>query len=277
MYKLRFTAATEAELSAAQSDVALLPLLVVDRATQCSLSPPHHSLHQPSQHENEERFHFQPLARESPHSPLLLSPTGWLEDEEALEEEGSEQETTLHPALPRTVERVSVPFYSGQPCAELCAGSLGFYRYESPPGVLGLSPPPLRSSVLAMLNVPASMTSAELLQFIGAYLRCVRYARLVRDSSRPHAHCVLLHFVSPGLAERFRRDFHGRRFNSLEPEVLLAVHVAAIELARPQPPPLAAVRVGVKLVVTTLERGIDGALQPAGTPAGWSPASALEA
>ena len=31
-------------------------------------------------------------------------------------------------------------------------------------------------------------------------------------------------------AERFRRDYHGTRFHSLEPEVVLAVHLAHLEL-----------------------------------------------
>ena len=47
-------------------------------------------------------------------------------------------------------------------------------------------------------------------------------------------------------------------------QVLLAVHVAEIEFAKPQPPPPPDVRVSLHLLVTTLQRGIDGALQPAG-------------
>jgi hypothetical protein len=308
MYKLRFTPETEEELRQQLTDEALVPTVVIDRGVQCNLpgAPQGRPESSAGAHRTEAGCDGLPYASEGLFRPLAFtadrraertsarslagdsvdadgawgtgglvsprlapspSPTTWLDEVGVCEPASAE-------ASPggdvRGVERAVVPFYSGQPCAELCAGSVGFYRYESPAGVLGLSPPPLRSSLLALLNVPASMTSAELLQFIGAYLRCVRYARLVRDASRPHVHCVLLHLVSPAVAERFRRDFHGRRFNSLEPEVLLVVHVAAIELAPPQPPPALDVRVGVTLVVTTLERGLDGALQTAGTPNGWS-------
>lgn len=290
MYKLRFTPETEAELRRQLADEALVPTVVIDSGVQCDLlGAPQEGVSAQSEglfrslasfgDRHVERRSARSVAEDSTDaddacgasglaSPSLApSPTTWLDEVGVCEQASNEASPGDEP---RGVERAVVPFYSGQPCAELCAGSVGFYRYESPSGVLGLSPPPLRSSLLAMLNVPASMTSAELLQFIGAYLRCVRHARLVRDASRPHAHCVLLHFVTPAVGERFRRDFHGRRFNSLEPEVLLVVHVAAIELAPPQPPPVPAVRVGVTLVVTTLERGIDGSLQPAGTPTGWS-------
>ena len=267
MYKLRFTAETEAELLRAQADEAYFPTVVIDRAVQCD---PVAESGWPQLGDGSggggagaaagEVAPFQSLARreERPSSSSLAaldevglcfsggasspafggssppvrsggpSPAPWNLDEEEVgeaEEGGS-------------VERVVLPLYSGHPSAELCAGSVSFYRFEHPAGVLSLSPPPLRSNVLAMLNVPTSMTAAELLRFIGAYLRCIKRARLarhpgcvsdrsrlqprphlgrtlgrtwrqVRDAARPHACCVLLQFVSSGLAEHFWREFRG--------------------------------------------------------------------
>ena len=71
------------------------------------------------------------------------------------------------------VERQVLPFCSGLPAAELCAGSISFYRYAQPPGVLGLRPPPLRSNLIALLAVPAHLSTADLLMFVGGYLRCI--------------------------------------------------------------------------------------------------------
>ena len=64
--------------------------------------------------------------------------------------------------------------------------------------------------------------------FLGGYARMVRHMRVLRDASMPHRLMVLLQFGSPSLAERFRADYHAKRFNSLEPEVALVVHVAQV-------------------------------------------------
>jgi len=204
MYKLRFTAETESELMRLVADEALAPTVVIDRGVQCDLPPAEPGPAQSAQQRpcNSPAL-FRPLASGGGHRDerpsvesvaddgdafgtlsglfgdgRLASPLPWLDEDGVCEP--CEGETAVGDGA-QTVERVSVPFYSGQSCAELCAGSVGFYRYEHPSGVLGLSSPPLRSSLLAMLNVPASMTSAELLKFVGAYLRCVRHARLVRS------------------------------------------------------------------------------------------------
>ncbi len=161
-------------------------------------------------------------------------------------------------------ERVPYHFYSGHPTAELCGGSLAFFRYAEPAGALGLRPPRVRSNLIAVINVPASMASPDVLRFLGAYRHLLRFMRMVRDASRPHVHCLLLQFRSPAHAERFRRDFHGRRYNSLEPEVVVAVHVAQVAFGSPQPPPPPPeVRVKLRLHVTTLQRDARGVLSPA--------------
>jgi hypothetical protein len=173
-----------------------------------------------------------------------------------------ENDDAAPPAEPP--ERVPYHFYSGHPTAELCGGSLAFFRYAQPAGALGLRPPRVRSNLIAVINVPASMASPDLLRFLGAYRHLVRFMRMVRDASRPHVHCLLLQFRSPAHAERFRRDFHGRRYNSLEPEVVVAVHVAQVTFGSPQPPPPPPeVRVQLRLHVTTLQRDARGVLSPA--------------
>jgi hypothetical protein len=131
------------------------------------------------------------------------------------------------------LELTQVGFVAGHPNGELKVGSIGFYRYEEPAGVVGLRPPPLRSNVVCIPAVPSWLSSADLIHFFGGYARMVRHMRVLRDASMPHRHMVLLQFGSPSIAERFRADYHAKRFNSLEPEVALVVHVAAAVFAPP--------------------------------------------
>ena len=132
-----------------------------------------------------------------------------------------------------SLELQQATFLAGHTHGELIAGSIGFFRYEHPAGVFGLRPPPLRSNVVCIMAVPSWLSSAELIRFVGGYTRYVRQMRLLRDASMPHRHMLLLQFGSPAIAERFRADYHAKRFNSLEPEVALTVHVAQIVFGKP--------------------------------------------
>ena len=49
--------------------------------------------------------------------------------------------------------------------------------------------------------IPAYLGSADLMRFLGAYVRYVRHMRLLRDASMPHRHMLLLQFGSPSAAE----------------------------------------------------------------------------
>jgi hypothetical protein len=148
------------------------------------------------------------------------------EEEEGGEEEDTDAEGSAG-GRPR-LELAKAAFLAGPPTGEVLAGSIGFYRYDEPAGFFGLRPPPLRSNVVCLMAVPSWMSSSELLRWVGGYTRYVRLMRLLRDASMPHRHMLLLQFGSPAVAERFRADYHGKRFSSLEPEVALAVHVAQV-------------------------------------------------
>ena len=132
------------------------------------------------------------------------------------------------------IERVHVPFFAGNPKAELVSGSLCFFRFAHPGGTIGLRPPPIRSNLICLLAVPPSLGSVELISFLGGYMHYVRHMRLVREASPPHGSLLLLQFGTPATAETFRRAYHGKRYNSLEPDVAMAVHVAQV----PRPTPI---------------------------------------
>ncbi|KAL1524771.1 hypothetical protein AB1Y20_019654 [Prymnesium parvum] len=168
------------------------------------------------------------------------------DDEELLRENdelSSDAEDDATAAERQQVELAETPFLSGHPSMDLIAGSVSFLRFLNPAGVHGLRPPPLRSNLICLMGVPSYLNSSDLIRFVGGYARFARHMRLVRDASMPHRHLLLLQFASPATAERFRRDYHGRRFNSLEPEIALAVHVAHLSFhasrpssPRPSPP-----------------------------------------
>ena len=148
---------------------------------------------------------------------------------EAVDEPNSEDAQT-------EIERIHVPFFAGNPKAELVSGSLCFFRFAHPGGTIGLRPPPIRSNLICLLAVPPSLSSVELIGFLGGYMHYVRHMRLVREASPPHGGLLLLQFGTPATAETFRRAYHGKRYNSLEPDVAMAVHVAQV-LTLPQPLP----------------------------------------
>lgn len=200
----------------------------------------------------------------SPVWPLQNGDDDDYDDDEWWPDTAEGAEGSSAPAVAEELECVTLPFYSGQPSAELGAGCVRFFRFEHPPGVVGLRPPPLRSNLIGLLDIPAVISSAELLSFLGAYLPYVRHMRLVRDASRPAAQCLLLQFGSPAHAERFRRDVHGKRYNSLESDVVIAVHLAQVAFGAPQPAAHAmGWRVQLRLHVrdAQLQRGFDGGLQ----------------
>ena len=91
-----------------------------------------------------------------------------------------------------------------------------------------------------MLSVPRFLGSADVIRFLGGHVRYVRHMRLVRDGDALAKRMLLLLFGSPASAERFRREYHGKRFHSLEPETVVAVHVAQVDFAPPRQPPSAA-------------------------------------
>jgi hypothetical protein len=277
MFKLRVEVPDEEPLRRALEDEAFVATVHVDRAVQTVESefetrftpppqqpqpppPPSLRTRPPVECEPCEPRLPEPPSGFSTPEPRSESASPWPADDN--DGEGEAVGESSGGATGRCgVERQLVPFSSGLPSGELCAGAISFYRFAQPSGVLGLRPPPLRSNLIALLAVPTSLSNADLLRFIGGYLRYVRHMRLVRDDSAQQ-HVLLLQFGAVGAAECFRRDFHGKRYNSLEPEVALAVHVAHVEVSAPAPPQPAPARVQMHLRVTTLARGFDGGLHP---------------
>eukprot|EP00741_Cyanophora_paradoxa_P020253 tig00021238_g19547.t1 len=149
----------------------------------------------------------------------------------------------------RTTETEGVSFYAGNPSVEVVTGVLHLYRERPGPGehVDGQLPhgrlPAIRSNVLAVLAVPASMAPADFCVFICSYLNTVSHMRILRDSS-PNKYMAVVTFTDQASADRFYRDLNGKTFTALEPETVHVVYVADMQFtspseagAAPLPPP----------------------------------------
>ena len=205
-------------------------------------------------------------------SPFLPAEAEEAELAVADEDDAAELEADAAAVEAYEIERMHVPFFAGNPQAELIAGSIGFFRFAQPGGTLGLRPPPIRSNLICLLAVPPSLSSPELIGFLGGFMRYVRHMRLVREASPPHGSLLLLQFGTPATAEAFRRAYHGKRYNSLEPDVAVAVHVAQVDLVPSTP--------RAELPAPTVHLSLDlGTDEPASSAGGSSsePASSADA
>ncbi|KAI8056991.1 hypothetical protein BDF22DRAFT_668854 [Syncephalis plumigaleata] len=81
----------------------------------------------------------------------------------------------------------------------------------------------------SVLAVPAHMTPADLLAFLGSVMDGVSHIRLLRDVS-PHRYIALLRFRESTFVEQFIAEYHGKPFSALEPEICQAVRVASVQL-----------------------------------------------
>lgn len=147
------------------------------------------------------------------------------------------------------VETDHIIFSAGNPRVEHMVGRVHLYRHLAPhigdsatdakqkqaaggsavgnsgeiepePAGEGAGLPPGRNEQLCILALPADMGFAELCTFMGAYFEHVREVRLVRREGRSSVCLVLLRFESQRWADDFFRDFNGKPFCLLEPELL---------------------------------------------------------
>lgn len=196
------------------------------------------------------------------------------------EDDAAELEADAAAVEAYEIERIHVPFFAGNPQAELVAGSIGFFRFAQPGGTMGLRPPPIRSNLICLLAVPPSLSSPELISFLGGFMRYVRHMRLVREASPPHGSLLLLQFGTPATAEAFRRAYHGKRYNSLEPDVAVAVHVAQVDLVPSTPRaelPAPTVHLSLDLGSNEPASSADAPPEPVGLPDSAAAAAAAAA
>jgi BRCA1-associated protein len=93
-------------------------------------------------------------------------------------------------------------------------------------------------TILCVLAVPSYMSSQDFLNFIGPSRKVVSHIRIVRDSF-PNRYMVLIKFRNSKAADTFYRQYTGKPFNSLDPEVCHVVYIKSIEFKSQAIPPYA--------------------------------------
>ncbi|VDO97405.1 unnamed protein product [Soboliphyme baturini] len=120
----------------------------------------------------------------------------------------------------------AVSFVSGNPFVEKTEGILHIYKQNTDAGTTISS-----SRILCILNVPAFMTSHNLLQFVAPFSSSICHIRIIRDG-RPNEYMVLLYFRDMVCAEEFYRNVDGTRFNSIESDICHLVFVSRVEVMK---------------------------------------------
>lgn len=155
-------------------------------------------------------------------------------DETALEEEEpsatakpeSSEEAASLAAINLVRSRYSpVPFFSGNPLVEHTRGILHLYK-DSQMTPLNEDVP--RSEMICMMAVPSKLTCVELQKFTQAAKDSIQHIQIIRDNI-PNQYMALLKFKDQKSADYFYKDFNGRQYNLLEPEIARLVYVARTE------------------------------------------------
>lgn len=119
-----------------------------------------------------------------------------------------------------------IHFFSGNPAVETTEGILHLYKEDHMTSVTGdvMS----RSNMICMLNVPATLTSHDLIQYVAPINPGLERIKIIRGST-PNEYMVLLKFRHQVDADEFFDTFNNKPFNSIEPEICHMVYVARVE------------------------------------------------
>eukprot|EP00794_Sanderia_malayensis_P014363 gene14363-15859_t len=118
-----------------------------------------------------------------------------------------------------------VPFFFGNPSVEHTRGILHLYKDSQ---MTPLTEDVSRSELICMMAVPAKLSCAELQQFTQPAKDSIQHIQIIRDNT-PNQYMVLLKFKDQSSADCFFREFNGKPYNLLEPEVTRLVYVAKTE------------------------------------------------
>ncbi|CAG8579592.1 BRCA1-associated protein 2-domain-containing protein [Gigaspora rosea] len=91
-------------------------------------------------------------------------------------------------------------------------------------------------TILAVLAVPSFMSASDFLAFVAPVQRFVSHFRFIRDSA-PNKFMVLMKFRHARAAWDFYRQFNGRPFSSMEPEICHVAYIKSIEFKSTSIPP----------------------------------------
>lgn len=125
----------------------------------------------------------------------------------------------------RFIQSPPISFSSGNHFVEVTKGLLHLYKENQR---TTLAEEAERSEMIAILAVPAAMTTHDLLQFVAPVYDDIEHMRIIREN-KPNQYMVLVKFKNQFTADTFYKNFNGERFNSIEPEVCHLAFVAKVE------------------------------------------------
>eukprot|EP00727_Mastigamoeba_balamuthi_P008702 m51a1_g4454 putative brca1-associated protein (581) ;mRNA; r:167912-170223 len=120
------------------------------------------------------------------------------------------------------------PFTTGNPAVETIRGVVHLLKTSSP------SKDKINSTMLCALAVPSYISTSDFVRFICGYQKSIRYMKLLRNANAPSKYMVVMQFTCQQAADDFFFSYHGRRFNSLEPEECRLFYVTDIEVVQPR-------------------------------------------
>ncbi|CAB4407357.1 unnamed protein product [Rhizophagus irregularis] len=106
-------------------------------------------------------------------------------------------------------------------------------KHDNFPGLVGIN-----ETILAVLAVPSYTTAPDFLGFVAPVRKYVSHLRFIRDSA-PNKFIVLMKFRHARAARDFYKQFNGRPFSSMEPEICHVVYIKSIEFKSISTPPYA--------------------------------------
>lgn len=131
-------------------------------------------------------------------------------------------------AQPQTTATEPLAFFSGNPFVEKTEGILHLYKADE---ATKLGPGGRRSLMLAMLGIPATLSSQDLLQFLQPVAATIERMRIVRTTATQQ-YIMLLTFRDEASADVFYGNYNGVAFNGLEPGLCHLVYVGSAETER---------------------------------------------
>ncbi|CAD6195704.1 unnamed protein product [Caenorhabditis auriculariae] len=155
-----------------------------------------------------------------------------LEGDRILGPESEPSSSTSNNTPPRSIKSASEPrdieqasYYYGNPLLEKTEGIMHFYKYNDEKLAQTA-----QCRMLCMMAVPAQLTVAEIINFIGGAISSIERVKVVRDST-PNQYMLILKFKSHNDTVMFYEEFANKPFNSLEPHRCFLLFVDRIECA----------------------------------------------
>eukprot|EP01091_Cochliopodium_minus_P018632 TRINITY_DN7612_c0_g1_i1.p1 TRINITY_DN7612_c0_g1~~TRINITY_DN7612_c0_g1_i1.p1 ORF type:complete len:563 (-),score=153.80 TRINITY_DN7612_c0_g1_i1:26-1714(-) len=160
------------------------------------------------------------------------------------------------------LNNMMISFSSGNPTIEIINGILHLYKDKNSE-ITNYSLPEKRSDIICCYAVPSKIGTDEFIKFIGAFTKIINVMRVVRDKS-PKYYNIVFKFQNQEDSDEFYKEYNGKPYNSVEPEVCRLFHISDIQFILPNedaflfPPPNQVELPTCPVCLEILERSVSG-------------------